>query len=174
MGNQNQNILLTLYRSLVLPIIDFCSPVWFVYRKNHINNLETIQRCATRFILGQKRGDQSYGERLKQLNLMDLNSRRKYLSTCFACSCISNTTSSFVFSNWSVNSRHPDALLFNDHITPKTDSFKFTIAANFPRMWAELPDSVRDNFILYSMSSFKKHLKSHFTEISYVELELDS
>ena len=175
-GNQNQNILLTLYRSLVLPIIDFCSPVWFVYRKNHINNLETIQRRATRFILGQKRGDQSYGERLKQLNLMDLNNRRKYLSTCFACSCISNTcsTSSFVFSNWSVNSRHPDVLLFNDHITPKTDSFKFTIAANFPRMWAELPDSVRDNFILYSMSSFKKHLKSHFTEISYVELELDS
>ena len=89
---------------------------------------------------------------------MDLNNRRKYLSTCFACSCISNTTSSFVFSNWSVNSRHPDALLFNDHITPKTDSFKFTIAANFPRMWAELPDSVRDNFILYSMSSFKKNI----------------
>ena len=173
-GNQNQNILFTLYRSLVLPIIDSCSPVWFVYRKNHINNLETIQRRATRFILGQKRGDHSYGERLKQLNLMDLNNRRKYLSTCFACSCISNTTSSFVFSNWSVNSCHPDALLFNDHITPKTDSFKFTIAANFPRMWAELPDSVRDNFILYSMSSFKKHLQSHFTEISYVQLELDS
>ena len=41
-------------------------------------------------------------------------------------------------------------------------------------MWAELPDSVRDNFILYSMLSFKKHLKNHFTEISYVELELDS
>ena len=92
-GNQNQNILLTLYRSLVLPIIDFCSPVWLVYSKNHINNLETIQRRATRFILGQKRGDQSYRERLKQLNLMDLNNRRKYLSTCFACSCIYNTTS---------------------------------------------------------------------------------
>ena len=61
---------------------------------------------------------------------MDLNKRWKYLSTCFACSCNSNT-SSFVFSNWSVNSQ--------------TDSFKFTIAANFPRMWAELPDSVRDN-----------------------------
>ena len=110
-GNQNQNILLTLYRSIVLPIIDFCSPVWLVLRKNHINNLETIQRRATRFILGQKRVVQSCGECLKQLNLMDLNNRRKYLSTCFACSCISNTTSSFVFSNWSVNSRHPDTLL---------------------------------------------------------------
>ena len=63
-GNQNQNILFTLYCSIVLPIIDFCSPVWLVYRKNHINNLETIQRGATRFILGQKKGDQSYGERL--------------------------------------------------------------------------------------------------------------
>ena len=73
---------------------------------------------------------------------MDLNNRRKYLSICFVCSCISNT-SSFVFSNWSVNSRHPDTLIFNDHINPKTDSFKFTV-------------------------------KSHFTEISYVELELDS
>ena len=104
---------------------------------------------------------------------MDLNNRRKYLSICFACSCISKT-SSFVFSNWSVNLRHTDSLLFNDHITPKTDSFKFTVAANFPRMWAELPDSVRDSFILYSKSSFKKHLKSHYTEISYVELERDS
>ena len=132
-GNQNQNILLTLSCSLVLPNIEFCSPVWLVYRKNHINNLETIQRPATRFILGQKRGgDRSYGEHLKQLYLMDLNNRWKYLSICFACSCISNT-SPFVFSNWSINSRHPDT--FNDHITPKTYSFKFTVAANFPGLY---------------------------------------
>ena len=51
-----------------------------VPKKNYINNLATIQRRATRFILDQKRWDQSYGERLKQHNLMDLNNRRKYLS----------------------------------------------------------------------------------------------
>ena len=100
-GRQNQNILLTLYRSLVLPIIDFCSPVWFVYRKNHIIKLETIQRRATCYILGQNRGDQSYSHRLQSLNLMDLSNRRKYLTICFASSCrpILNTTS-FIFSNW--------------------------------------------------------------------------
>ena len=54
-GNPNQNNLLILYRSLVLSIIDFCSPVWLVYRKNHINNLETIQRRATRFIFKSKK-----------------------------------------------------------------------------------------------------------------------
>ena len=60
MGNQTQNILLTLYSSLLLSIIAFGSPVWLVYRKNDINGLETIQRRAARFILGEKRGDQSY------------------------------------------------------------------------------------------------------------------
>ena len=59
---------------------------------------------------------------------MDLNNRQKYLSICFACSCISNT-SSFVFSNWSVNSRHPDTLLFNDHITPNAG---FRLACRSP------------------------------------------
>ena len=42
-GNQNQNISLALNRSLVLPIIEFCSPVWLVYRKNHINNLKLFR-----------------------------------------------------------------------------------------------------------------------------------
>jgi hypothetical protein len=170
-GSQNQNILLTLYRSLILPIIDFCSPVWFVYRKNHINNLETIQRRATRFILGQRRGEQSYGERLKQLNLMNLNNRRKYLSICFACSCISNC-SNFKFSHWVVNSRHTEKLLFNIHVTPKTDSFKYTIVVNFPHLWAALPESVRDNFVLYPHGkNFKKQLKVYFNQKSIEELD---
>ena len=168
-GNQNQNILLTLYRSLVLPIIDFCSPVWFVYRKNHISTLETIQRRATRFILGQRRGDQSYGERLKQLNIMDLNNRRKYLSICFACTCILNCNS-FGFSSWSVNTRHSENLVFSHNITPKTDSFKFTIVVNFPRLWAGLPNSVKDHFILYmGTKSFKKHLKNYLVYNSIEE-----
>lgn len=158
-GNQNQNILFTLYCSLILSIIDFCSPVWYLYRKNHINNIELIQRRASRFILHQRRGDQSYTESLRQLILMDLRNRRKFLSISFACRCLLNS-SSFIFSQWSVNTRHSQNLLFKDQITSKTDCYKFTIAANFPRMWAELPDSVRDNFNLYRISIFKNILKT--------------
>lgn len=171
-GNQNQNILFTLYCSLILPIVDFCSPVWYLYLKNHINNIELIQRRASRFILHQRRGDQSYNERLKQLNLIDLRNRRNFLSISFACRCLLNS-SSFMFSNWSVNTRHSQNLLFKDQITAKTDCYKFTIATNFPRMWAELPDRVRDDFNLYSMSIFKKHLKNHFTEISHADMVLN-
>ena len=169
-GHQSQHILLTLYRSLVLPIIDFCSPVWFVYRKNHVNKLETIQRGATRFILGQSRGDQSYSQRLKSLNLMDLANRRKYLTICFASSSISKPTG-FNFSQWSVNTRHSDVLIFNDHITPRTDSYKYTVEVNFPRLWADVPAAVRDHFIFSPCSrSFKMNLKRYFINRSVEEL----
>jgi len=104
---------------------------------------------------------------------MDLSNRRKYLSICFACNCILNSDV-FCFSNWTINVRHSDNLLFNDHITPKTDSFKYTISANFPRLWAALPISVRDKFLLNNMSSFKCHLKKHLYQMSIEELELDS
>ena len=33
------------------------------------------------------------------------------------------------------------AMDFDIDVTPKTDSFKSTVVANFPRMRAELPDS---------------------------------
>jgi len=172
-GKQSPTILLTLYRSLVLPVIDFCSPVWFVHRKNHIDSLELIQRRATRFILGQRRGDQSYGERLQQLKIMDLSNRRKYLLICFACNCILNSDE-FCFSNWTVNIRHSEDLLFNNHITPKTESCKHTIRVKFPSLWAALPISVREKFLLNNMKSFKYHLKKHCLQMSIEELELDS
>ena len=38
--------------------------------QKHINNLELIQRRATRFILGQSSGDQSYRKHLQQLNFI--------------------------------------------------------------------------------------------------------
>ena len=86
---------------------------------------------------------------------MDLNNRRKYLFALLVVVFLN--TSSFLFSNWFVYSRHPDTFLFNDHIsTPKTDSFKFTVAANFPRMWAELGAELQDSagiILFYSKSS---------------------
>ena len=125
---------------------------------------------ANRYILGQKRGEQSYRERLQQLNLMNLSNRRKYLSICFACSCINNC-STFNFSNWSINTRHTEDLLFNHHVTPKTDSFKHCISVNFPPMWSGLPKLIREYFILNTSNSFKKQLKKYFTQLSIEELD---
>ena len=50
-----------------------------------------------------------------------------------------------------------------------------TISAHFPRLWAALPVSVRDQLILHdNMRPFKSHLKTYFFEKSIEELELDS
>ena len=48
--------------------------VWSPHTKRNINNLEQVQRRATRFILGR---DYSENERLSKLNLLPLKSRRE-------------------------------------------------------------------------------------------------
>ena len=64
-GNKNSHVLL---KGFVLPIIDYCSPVWNVHKKCNVDKLEQVQRRATRMILCQRRGEQSYEDRLKTLN----------------------------------------------------------------------------------------------------------
>ena len=64
-GVKNPYVLLKLYQTLILPILDCCSPVWNVHKNCNMEKLEQIQHCATRMILCQRRGEQQYQDRLK-------------------------------------------------------------------------------------------------------------
>ena len=66
--------MLTLYKTLVRPLLDYCSPVWSPYRKNDIMKIEKIQKRYTKMIEGCK--SLSYGERLERLSLTTLEVRR--------------------------------------------------------------------------------------------------
>ena len=162
-GSKNQHVLLKLYQTLVLPIIDYCSPVWQVYKICNIQKLESIQRRATRMILCQRRGEDTYENRLKSLNLTSLVSRKTYLSVSFACSCLINA-SPFLFCRWCVNTRHDD-ITFRQTVTAKTNQFKHCLWVQFPSIWSNIPASVRNSFILNSNSVFKSNLKSHFSDL---------
>ena len=74
-------VLLKLYQTLILPILDYSSPVWNVYKNCNVEKLEQIQQRATRMILCQHRGEQQYQDRLKTLNLTTLKTRRSYLQS---------------------------------------------------------------------------------------------
>lgn len=67
--------LVMLYKSLVRPILEYGCSIWFPTLKGDINEIEKVQRRATKIIpdLSQK----SYPERLKALNLPTLAYRRK-------------------------------------------------------------------------------------------------
>ncbi len=68
-------LMLTLWKSLVMPILDYCSQLWCPMLKGEIQQIEEIQKSFTRKIKMGDRGD--YWNRLSSLRLYSLERRRE-------------------------------------------------------------------------------------------------
>ena len=73
--SRNATHLLSLFKALVIPIIDYCSIVWNPHLKKEIKAIEKIQRNYTKRITNMK--DLEYYDRLKVLNLYSMERRRE-------------------------------------------------------------------------------------------------
>ena len=68
--------MLTLYKSMILSKLDYCSPLWHPHCSATLTNrLEAVQRSFTQRIQGM--ADLSYWDRLNALNLRSLQRRRE-------------------------------------------------------------------------------------------------
>ena len=67
--------LLILYKSLVRPILEYCSSIWYPLYKTDMLEIEKVQRRATKLVPSLK--EASYEDRLKTLKLTTLAFRRK-------------------------------------------------------------------------------------------------
>ena len=56
-GSADKNISSTLYKSLVIPILEYAPLVWSPFLVKDIVRLEKVQRRASRLALGQRRGE---------------------------------------------------------------------------------------------------------------------
>jgi len=65
--------MLILYKTLVRPILDYCSPVWRPYLKKDIVLLEKIQKRFTKVVEGCQ--GKSYDQRLTKLGITSLEDR---------------------------------------------------------------------------------------------------
>ena len=74
MEYKDEYTLLTLYKSIVRPHLEYANQIWSPYLKKHIKSIENIQRRATKLIPNLK--DLPYEERLSRLNLPTLAYRR--------------------------------------------------------------------------------------------------
>ena len=67
--------MLTLYRALVLPILEYCSQLWHPVQLGVSRSLEAVQRSFTSRLRGME--NLNYWERLKTLKLYSLERRRE-------------------------------------------------------------------------------------------------
>ena len=73
--SRSPEVLLTLYKALVRPILEYCCLVWYPTEVGDIQVVENVQRAFTRKIQGMK--DLNYWQRLEALDLMSLQRRRQ-------------------------------------------------------------------------------------------------
>ena len=73
--NRSPTIMLTLYKSMVRSLLEYCCPLWDPHKVSDIQELEGVQRAFTARIAGSQ--DLDYWERLKKLSLMSLQRRRE-------------------------------------------------------------------------------------------------
>ena len=164
-GGTSTNALMSLYRTLVIPILEYGLPAWCPYTESLSSKIERVQRRATRMFLKQRRGEMSYDDRLRTLNWQTLQSRRQRLTVQFTAKCLFQLINCPIINlNTSVNTRHIDTLIFN-HQYARTLSLKNTSIHSFPRVWSSLPTSVKDALTLESFKRFNTYLCDHFQSI---------
>ena len=73
-ATRETEVMLTLWKVLVQPILDYCSQLWSPHKRGDTQRLEEVPRSFTRQIWGLK--DASYWERLKILGLYSQQRRR--------------------------------------------------------------------------------------------------
>ena len=71
----DEKMFLTLYKSLLRPVLEYCSTVWSTYYKKDSERIEKVQRKATKLVRTIK--DWDYPEWLKHLKLPSLVYRRR-------------------------------------------------------------------------------------------------
>ena len=67
---KEKELIISLYKKIVRPHLEYCIQAWRPYRKNDIDILESVQRRATKMI--QKLRNISYEMRLKECGLTTL------------------------------------------------------------------------------------------------------
>ena len=73
--SRSPELMLTLWKSLVIPILDYCSQLWSPSKVGEIQQIEDIQRAFTRKIRFARRED--YWQRLHTGHLYSLERRRE-------------------------------------------------------------------------------------------------
>ena len=165
MGPKNPQLFSKLYKSLVRPILEYCSPVWCPHLKKDLNTLEKVQRRASKCALGNIGQDMPYEERLKLLKWPSLEQRRLFSSLieCYKTINRLNGLDPSAFFTFAHDFRPLRANhRFKLKLTSATlNSFKHSFFIRIIDKWNNLPKEVAE---AENLNIFKNRLRRYLTD----------
>jgi len=157
--SKNPEILLHLYKTYVLPILDFSTPVYNPYLQKDIDQMEKVQKAMLRIIFNRSNPRQEtpdYTELLKIYKIDSLQTRRLKTDLKFFNKTLYGLTR--VKHNISTKQTKTRGQTFK-FIVPISKNLirKNSFFARIPSQYSKLPDHIRSN----QPKIFNKLLESH-------------
>ena len=78
--SKNPSILVLAFKTYIIPILEYCSPVWSPHNLVDVRRIESVQRLFTKKLQGYE--GQSYPARLERAKLCTLELRRVWADLC--------------------------------------------------------------------------------------------
>ena len=152
----NEETKSTAYYSMVRPILQYCSTDWNPYTKDHIHNIEMVQRRAARYVTNRYRNTSSVTAMLEHLELETLETRRAKHQLIMLFKVINGIVDNLTPASSRKRCQH--SLKFRQ-IHASSDYYKFSFFPRTVRHWnclpvsvAEAPSLVSFTLELYNMS----------------------
>ena len=148
-----------LFKSLARPILEYCSPIWSPHLQSEIDDLEKVQRRATKLVFGLS--DVPYEERLKKLDLPTLQYRRTradIIQTFKILKGLDNLNiSDFFIMNTNTNTRGHTLKIYKQRCNTSLRQHSFS--QRVITCWNNLPQQAVN---CETINSFKSAIENHW------------
>ena len=157
--------MLTLWKSMVLPHLDYCCQLWNPWKAGDIQKLENVQASFIKKIHGMSH--LNYWEQLTALNLYSLQRRRERYIAIYTWKTIESLVPNFGIQT-SVNARtgrHCQVPSIKASAPARIKNVRFnSLTINGPRIFNSLPQNIRD-ISGCSTDAFKRALDQYLRTI---------
>ena len=146
---RDPSCMVTLFKAMVLPILEYCSQLWSPNKLGEIRKIEAVQRSFTFRVSGMS--NLSYWERLKRLNMYSLERRRERYTILYIYKIILGIAPNFESLRWSIKIRNSQRRGLSCEIPSITTSASSRVktmvdqsfAVRGPRLFNSIPVELR-------------------------------
>ena len=151
------------YQGYILPLIDYGSCTWGAASKNNLDRILKLQKRAARIILNAN-FDTASADMFQELGWAPIKKRHNYNKAVLTYKALNKLTPSCISDLLiPVSQTHTRTLRSSSNGTlsiprSKTTIFDRSFSSTAPRLWNQLPESVRKST---SLNAFKRNIKPH-------------